>query len=61
VPEGQGVFATDDWIHCGKVMNGKFADGKKVSVDKNSKVLRLVYTKFLLDGTVLQKVETFSP
>ncbi len=30
-PDGYGVFQTVDWVHCGKVENGHFTDGRKVS------------------------------
>ena len=32
-PDGYGVFKTGDWVLCGKVEHGYFADGRKVSVN----------------------------
>ena len=34
-PDGYGVFKTDNWVHCGKVEHGHFADERKVSVSQN--------------------------
>ena len=53
LPDGYGVHTTNDWVHCGKVKDGLFADGRRVSVNKKTKVLKLVNTKYLLDGSVL--------
>ena len=58
--EGNGVFMSGAIIDCGKVKNGFFADGRRVSVDSDSKILKLVNTKYPADGTVLQKVERYS-
>ena len=33
LPDGYGVFKVDDWVHCGKVKDGKFLEGRKVSVN----------------------------
>ena len=44
-PDGYGVFKTGDWVHCGKVEQGHFTDGRKVSANSESKVLKLVNTK----------------
>ncbi len=46
LPDGLGVFTTGAWVHCSKVKDGLFADGKRVSVNKKTKVLKLVNTKY---------------
>ncbi len=43
--DGYGVFISGGWIHCGKVKDGLFTDGKKVSVKSEAKILKLVNTK----------------
>ena len=51
---GEGVFmAMNGWLICGKVKNGVYADGKRVSVNKNTQQLRLDVTKRHADGTLL--------
>ena len=47
------MFVTDEWVHCGSIRNGKFADGRRVSVNFEQKELWLVYTKYSLDGNLL--------
>ncbi len=42
LPEGCGVFVTDEWVHCGEVKDGLFTDGRKVSLNKGANVLKLV-------------------
>ena len=42
LPEGCGVFVTDEWVHCGAVKDGLFSDGRRVSAKKGAKVLKLV-------------------
>ena len=42
LPSGYGVFETKLWVHCGRVHNGCFTDGKKVSVGKKKGHLILV-------------------
>jgi hypothetical protein len=59
--QGCGVFVTDQWIHCSTVANGIFTAGKRVSVNKQTKEMRLVNTKFQSDGSKLQKIESFTP
>jgi hypothetical protein len=34
VPDGHGVFIAEDWVHCGKVKDDVFTEGRKVSVNK---------------------------
>ncbi len=47
LPDGLGIYTTDAcWVHCGKVKDGLFADGRRVSVNKKTKVLKLVNTKY---------------
>ena len=46
LPEGWGVHITNFWVHCGKFKDGLFADGRRVSVNKKEKVLKLVNTKY---------------
>ena len=60
LPQGYGVFYTDLWVHCSSVTNGTFAAGKRVSVNRQTKEMKLVYTKFQSDGTKLQKIESFT-
>ena len=59
-PEGYGVFVCGDWVHCGKVLDGLFTDGRRVSVSQRLRVLKLVNTKSLPEGSVLQKIERYS-
>lgn len=42
-----------DWIHCGAVLGFVFIEGQKVSVNRNTKEMRLIVTKHLFDGTEL--------
>ena len=49
-----------DWVHCSTVANGIFTAGKRVSVNKLTKEMLLVNTKFQSDGSKLQKIESFS-
>ena len=49
-PDGYGVFKTEDWLHCGKVAYGRFSDGRKVSLNKKAKELKLVNKKSQADG-----------
>jgi hypothetical protein len=60
LPDGYGVFKVFDWVHCGKVKDGKFLDGRKVSVNGKELVLKLTNQKCLADGSVIEKVEIFS-
>ncbi len=39
LPDGYGVFKASDWVHCGEVKDGKFLDGRKVSVNKAERLL----------------------
>jgi hypothetical protein len=34
LPDGYGAFKVGDWVHCGKVRDRKFVEGRKVSVKK---------------------------
>ena len=53
-PSGEGVFkAENGWIRCGRVLNGTFTDGRRVSVNKDICELRLDDSKRLADGTLL--------
>ena len=47
-------------MHCSPVANGIFTGGKSVSVNKYTKEMRLVNTKFQSDGSKLQKIESFT-
>jgi hypothetical protein len=60
IPDGYGVFRTSDWVHCGQVKNGVYQQGRKVSVNKNKKTLKLTNKKRRADGIVLEKIELFS-
>ena len=44
-------------IDCGNVKNGYFSDGRRVILSKKQKSLLLMNTKYLPDGSLLQKVE----
>jgi hypothetical protein len=33
LPDGFGVFKVVDWVHCGRVKDGEFLEGRKVSVN----------------------------
>ena len=48
-------------MHCSSVAHGVFTAGKRVSVNKETKEMRLVNTKFQSDGSKLQKIESFTP
>ena len=48
-------------MHCGSVANGIFTAGKRVSVKKETQEMRLINSKFLSDGSILQKIESFTP
>ena len=61
LPDGYGVFIVGKWVHCGKVKDGLFQDGRMVSVNDNAMILELKNKTFLGDGSVLEKVEIFSP
>ena len=61
LPSGSGVFKSEDWIHCGSVSDGKFISGRKVSVNREMKSLRLALTKYLPSGSKLEKIENFTP
>jgi hypothetical protein len=60
LPDGYGVFKAGDWVHCGEVKDEKFLDGRRVSVNKAERLLKLTNQKCLSDGSVLEKVELFS-
>ncbi len=59
-PDGYGVFKVADWWHCGQVKDGKFLEGKKVSVNQVERLLLLTNQKCLADGSVIEKIELFS-
>ena len=49
LPEGFGVYKTENsWIHCGEVKDGRFAEGRRVSVNHRKSVLKLVKVEFIL-------------
>ena len=52
LPDGYGVFRTPDWLDCGRVKDGGFTDGKKVSLHAKACVLKLINAKTQPDGTV---------
>ncbi len=60
LPDGYGVFKVGDWVHCGKVRDGVFQEGRRVSANKVDRLLKLTNQKCLVDGSVLKKVERFS-
>ncbi len=47
-------------MHFGYVKKGVFIDGKRVSVNKKTKEMRLVNTKHQSDGSKLQKIQSFT-
>ena len=55
LPKGFGVYVSDDeaWVHCGEVKDGRFAEGRRVSVNRAKQVLKLVNTRYQPDGSVL--------
>jgi hypothetical protein len=59
-PDGYGVFKAGNWVHCGKVKDGKFLEGRKVSVNYAFQLLQLSNMKCLADGSVLNKIELFA-
>jgi hypothetical protein len=60
LPDGYGIFKFGQWVHCGKFKDGVFDEGRKVSVNKVAKLLKLTNQKCQADGSVLQKIERFS-
>ena len=54
------MFEAGQWVHCGKVKDDEFQEGRKVSVNRTVKVLKLTNQKCLVDGSVLKKIEQFS-
>ena len=60
LPEGYGVFKVVDWVHCGRVKDGKFFEGRKVSFNRAEQLLKLSNQKWLADGSVMVKTELFS-
>ena len=61
IPYGYGVLDAGVWLHCSSVLNGgKFSDGKRISVNRVTKEMKLVNTKFQSDGSKLQKIESFT-
>jgi hypothetical protein len=59
-PEGYGVFKVVDWVHWGRVKDGKFIEGRKVSLNKAEQLLQLSNQKWLADGSGLIMTELFS-
>jgi hypothetical protein len=59
-PDGYGVFQGVGWVHCGQVKDGKFLEGRRLSVNIDKLVLKLTNQKCLADGSVIEKVELFS-
>ncbi len=59
-PDGFGVFKVVDWVHCGRVKDGKFFEGRKVSVNKGELALKLTNKKCFSDKSVVEKIELFS-
>ena len=58
LPSGEGVFNADNgWLICCGVKNGTFTDGRRVSVNKETKEIQLDTIKRLPNGALLQKVE----
>ena len=41
-PSGYGVFVTDEWIHCGEVLDGAFSGSGKVSMNKISTAFQIL-------------------
>ena len=52
LPDGYGVFKVIDWVHCGQFKDGKFYEGRKVSINKGQRLLKLTNRKRLADGSV---------
>ena len=59
-PDGYGVFDTGDWVNCGKVENGHYTDGRRVSINSEAKVFKLVNKQSKADGSIFEKVESYS-
>ena len=53
LPDGSGVFVAGDWVHCGKFKNGVYEEGRRVSVNKVERLVKLINQKFLADGSVI--------
>ncbi len=62
LPDGFGVFVTSDgWVHFGRVKDGLFQEGRMISVNKDAQKLKLINQKLYGDGSVLKKIELFTP
>ncbi len=59
LPQGYGVFKEYLWVHCSSVLNGRFGEGRRVSVNLITNQMKLVKTKFQSDGSKLQKIEIY--
>jgi hypothetical protein len=63
LPDGFGVFvASDGWVHCCKVKDGLYQERRIVSAKERlpANVLKITNKKFLIDGSILYKIEVFS-
>ncbi len=40
-PDGHGIFKEFGWVHCGQVKDGKFFQGRKVSVNRAGRLIKL--------------------
>ena len=55
LPCGSGVFVTDEnWIHFGYFDQGHFSDGRKVSVNKDTKDLIVSVIQITKDGSRIE-------
>jgi hypothetical protein len=60
LPDGYGVFRAGGWVICGKVKDCVYQEGRKVSLNEAERLLKLSDQKCLTDGSVLEKIESFS-
>ena len=56
LPEGNGVFKEEKWLHCGKVKDRAFLVGRKLSVSKELKSFEMTHSKWLGDGSLVQRI-----
>ncbi len=60
LPDGYGVFKVADWVHCGQFKDGKFHEGRRVSINKGERLFKLTNQKCFADGSFIENIELFS-
>ena len=66
LPDGEGVFVTDDeWIHFGRVSDGKYFVGERLSITLADKTNvkgehHIINSKLTPNGVFIEKIQTFN-